>query len=124
MEEVLNIISVPAIVLIVYWVINAIKIATNDSENFKRFIPIVACGSGIILGVVMYFAFPDMIMAQNLIYAIIIGGSSGLAATGTNQIFKQLSKSADTTKTDGTDKTDKTDKSDTSKTADKNDTKK
>jgi len=92
MESLLNIASVPIIVVIVYWTINLLKIATNNSEKFKRFIPIVACGVGIILGVIIFFTIPSMIMAENIFYAIVIGGSSGLAATGTNQVIKQLTK--------------------------------
>ena len=90
MEIFMNVASVPAIVLITYWIIIFLKTAFT-SEKFKTFIPIIACGVGVVLGAIIYFAFPDMIIAQNVIYAIIIGGSSGLAATGTNQVFKQLS---------------------------------
>ncbi len=39
MEGYLNLISVPAIATIVYWVINIIKHAVEENEKFKRFIP-------------------------------------------------------------------------------------
>ncbi len=99
MEQYLNLISVPAIAAVVYWVINLIKYAVGEKEAFKRFIPLIATGLGIICGVVCYFAIPSIIPADNVLVAIIIGGASGLTATGTNQVFKQL------TKTDSDDKT-------------------
>lgn len=46
----LQIISVPVIATIVYWTVNLIKHATNNSEKFKRFIPLVSTGLGAVLG--------------------------------------------------------------------------
>lgn len=95
MEEYLSIISVPAIAAIVYFVINIIKRAVNDSEKFKRFIPLTAAGLGVIFGIVCYYAMPSIIPAENVAVAIVIGGASGLSAAETNQIVKQLNKKAD-----------------------------
>ena len=92
MEQYLELISVPAIAAVVYWIINIIKTAVK-SETFNRFIPLIAAVLGVICGVVCFYAIPSIIPAQNVIVAIIIGGASGLTATGTNQIFKQLTKS-------------------------------
>ena len=39
--EYLELISVPAIATIVYWVMNLIKYAVKDNEKFKRFIPLI-----------------------------------------------------------------------------------
>lgn len=90
--ECLQVISVPAIATIVYWVVNLIKYATNNSESFKRLIPLVSAGLGAVLGIVCYFLIPEIILANNILVAIISGGASGLSATGCNQIFKQLNK--------------------------------
>ena len=90
--ECLQVISVPAIATIVYWVVNLIKYATNNSESFKRLIPLVSAGLGAVLGIMCYFLIPEIILASNILVAIISGGASGLSATGCNQIFKQLSK--------------------------------
>ena len=84
--------SVPIITLLVYWLNELVKQITNNNENFKRFIPIFSTLSGMILGVVVFYAFPSMEIAKNVLYAIGVGGVSGLAATGSNQIFKQLGK--------------------------------
>lgn len=92
MEQYLNIISVPAIAAIVYFVISIIKYAVNGNEKFKRFIPVVAAALGIVLGIVAFYAVPGIIPADNIFTAILIGGASGLTATGANQIIKQLGK--------------------------------
>lgn len=92
MEEYLNLISVPAIAAIVYWVINIIKQAVGEKESFKRFIPLIAAGLGVVCGIICYFAVPSIIPAENVFVAIVIGGASGLTATGTNQLLKQLGK--------------------------------
>jgi hypothetical protein len=42
-----------------------------------------------------------MIPATNAFAAILIGAASGLAATGTNQIFKQMTKKDEEDKSDG-----------------------
>lgn len=90
--EYLELISVPAIAAIVYWVINLIKYAVKGNETFKRFIPLIAAGLGAVLGVVAYYTVPSIIPAANVVVAIVIGGASGLTATGANQIIKQLEK--------------------------------
>ena len=93
--EYLELISVPAIATIVYWVINIIKYAVQENEKFKRFIPLISAALGAILGLVAYYAVPSIIPAANVCVAILIGGASGLTATGTNQIIKQLGKKGD-----------------------------
>lgn len=93
--EYLQLISVPAIATAVYWIIELIKFAVKDNEKFKRWIPLVSAGLGIICGVVCYYALPSIIPAENVVVAIVIGAASGLTATGTNQAIKQLSKKDD-----------------------------
>lgn len=94
MENYLNIVSVPAIATIVYWVINALKYAFKSNEKFLRIVPLVAMALGAVCGVISFYALPSIIPAENLITAIIIGGASGLTATGYNQIIKQLTKAS------------------------------
>jgi|SRR5574344_820966 hypothetical protein len=90
--EYLQIISVPVIATVVYWVVNLIKYATNNNEKFKRCIPLVSAGLGVILGIVCFYALPQIIAAPNIIVAMLSGGASGLSATGCNQVIKQFMK--------------------------------
>ena len=75
--------------------INLIKYAVKENETFKRLIPLISAALGAILGLVAYYAVPSIIPAANVCVAILIGGASGLTATGTNQIIKQLGKKGD-----------------------------
>lgn len=90
--EAFDFITVPIIVTIVYGGITLLKKATGSNEKILRFIPLIAAALGAVLGIVAYFAMPDIIPAGDAFTAILVGGASGLAATGTNQIFKQFSK--------------------------------
>lgn len=41
------------------------------------------------------YLVPGIVPADNVVVAIIVGGASGLTATGVNQIFKQLKDKGD-----------------------------
>ena len=92
MEEAIRALSVPVIVSIVYGCINLYKQLIDGQEKYLRLIPIIAGVIGIVVGIVIYYAYPVALTADNVWQAIIIGGASGLTATGANQIFKQLNK--------------------------------
>ena len=85
-------ITVPVITSIVYAVIDILKTATNKSEKFLRFVPLIACTLGVLFGVIAFYCVPDVLDTTNVFVAIVIGAASGLAATGTNQVVKQLKK--------------------------------
>jgi len=94
----MEIISVPIIASLVYSLIEIYKkIIEKHSiyEKLVRLVPIVSGILGIIAGIVFYFALPQLIPAQDILTAILVGGASGLSATGCNQIFKQLNKDND-----------------------------
>lgn len=60
-------------------------------KDINRFIPIFSLVYGLALGIAGYYT-PNIDMGSNLIEAIFIGLSAGAAATGINQVGKQLSK--------------------------------
>jgi len=89
----MEIICVPAIVAVVYVLIEAYKkMIAKDREKWLNFVPIIATVLGGILGVVIFYIAPQIIIASNVWVALVVGLCSGLSATGTNQIFKQLEK--------------------------------
>ena len=104
MENLLQIISVPVITAVVYGALALYKYAVNGKESLIRLIPVIAVALGVVLGITAFFATPDIIAADNVFTAILIGGASGLAATGTNQIFKQLTKGKEDETDDGSEK--------------------
>jgi hypothetical protein len=90
MENLIQIVSVPVITGIVFGAAELYKKAADGKETLIRLIPIIGAVLGAILGIVAFFAAPDVIAADNIFAAIITGGASGLAATGGHQVIKQL----------------------------------
>lgn len=88
METFMDIAAIPAIATIAFLVAECVKqIPSVD----KAWIPAICGVVGAILGVVALYTSPQLMPATDIISAIAIGIVSGLAATGTHQIFKQLS---------------------------------
>ena len=88
--------TIPAIAAIVYTIIDIVKTAVGGTEKFKRFIPLISCALGAIIGIVTYFCVPGVMETQNVLVAIVLGAASGLSATGTNQAVKQLTSKTKT----------------------------
>ncbi len=84
--------TLPIITAIVYMIVEVYKSVVPEVEKYRKIIPLIAMGSGMLLGILGYFVSPETIPSSNILGAIFIGGCNGLAATGANQIFKQLKK--------------------------------
>ena len=80
--------SVTAIVAICYLIGLAVKAIPNIPDNL---IPVIVGVCGGALGVVGLFVMPEF-PASDILNAIAIGIASGLASTGANQVYKQLTK--------------------------------
>lgn len=79
--------TVLAIVVICYLIGMAVKVSPlND-----KYIPVIVGFCGGILGVVGLYVIPDF-PANDILNAIAVGITSGLASTGVNQIYKQTKK--------------------------------
>lgn len=85
----IGIASVAAITVICYLVGLIVKAVPNMAD---KYIPICCGVAGAVLGLAgLYLGLPDF-PAQDPVTAIAVGIVSGLAATGANQVFKQLGK--------------------------------
>ncbi len=81
--------SVTAITVICY----VIGLAAKNIEKIgDKWIPVIVGASGAVLGVVAFLTGMPDFPAADIITAIAVGVVSGLAATGVNQITKQLAK--------------------------------
>lgn len=78
--------SVAGITVICYLAAQAVKATNLDN----KWLPVICVVLGGILGVVGLYWIPEY-PAQDIITAIAVGIMSGLAATGVNQVYKQLS---------------------------------
>ena len=79
--------GVAAITVIAYLIGSAVKATSLDN----KWIPIICGAAGGILGALAMRIMPDC-PATDYITAVAVGIVSGLAATGVNQIGKQLGK--------------------------------
>ena len=86
----LGIASVAGITIIVYLLGMGIKASGLDN----KWIPFICGVAGAVLGVVGLYYIPDY-PATDVINAIAVGIASGLAATGVNQMFKQITKESE-----------------------------
>ena len=78
--------TVVAITVIVYIIGLIVKATKLDN----KWIPVICGVSGIILGIVaLYTGVPDF-PATDALTAAAVGGASGLAATGIDQVVKQF----------------------------------
>ena len=84
-ENIFGIATIPSIIMICYLAAMAVKTTRLDN----KYIPVICGILGGILGVLAMFLVPDY-PASDYLTAIAVGIVSGLAATGVNQIFKQL----------------------------------
>lgn len=84
----LGIATIAAIVVIAYFVGEIVKRTKLDN----KWIPICCGITGAIFGIIAYvIKMPDMLeVAHDPITALAIGIASGFAATGVNQVYKQL----------------------------------
>lgn len=83
--ELFGIAPVAAITAICYLVGEGVKLSPLDN----KWIPVICGTFGLALGLVGMFIIPDFI-ATDYLTAAAVGAVSGLAATGLNQINKQL----------------------------------
>ena len=79
--------TVLAIVVICYLIGMAVKVSPLDD----KYIPVIVGVCGGILGVIGMYVIPDF-PANDILNAIAVGITSGLASTGVNQIYKQAKK--------------------------------
>ena len=80
--------SVAAITVIAYLVGIGCKAAGSVKDEL---IPVICGCVGAVLGIAGLYLMPDF-QATDAINALAVGIVSGLAATGVNQIYKQLTK--------------------------------
>jgi len=80
--------TVPVIIGACYLVGFVIKLFKNEKLN--DFIPGICVILGTVLGLISFFTIPDIVPANDWLTASVIGGASGLASTGVNQVVKKI----------------------------------
>ena len=83
--EFMGMAAVTAISVIAYLVGEGVKLSPLDN----RWIPVICGLSGGLLGVAAMYTMVEF-PAEDILSALALGIVSGLAATGANQVYKQL----------------------------------
>ncbi|MEG1613053.1 MAG: phage holin family protein [Clostridia bacterium] len=82
----------PIIAIIVYTIVELIKIPFKNKTKLLSIIPLIAGAVGGILGIVAFYVAPTIMPAPTVFHAILNGILSGLSATGSHQIVAQIKK--------------------------------
>lgn len=88
MQNIIETMSLPIIAALTVALFEAFKAATGG--KFNKYIPLLAPVVGAVLGVILFFALPEYILAANAGAAAVLGAISGLSATGAHQVKKQM----------------------------------
>lgn len=83
---------IPGLVILIYVVVEILKKTILKTDKSRRHIPLVCCIVGIITGVTIFCFWPSVMECSNVLEAIAMGGLSGFAATGCNQLYKKYSR--------------------------------
>lgn len=83
--EFMGLAGVTAITIICYLIGEVVKLLPLDN----KWVPVICGVAGAALGYAAMYIMPDF-PAHDLITALAVGIVSGLAATGANQVIKQL----------------------------------
>lgn len=84
----LGVANVAAITMIAYLIGEACKAAEKVPD---KWIPVICGTTGALFGVIGLYVMPTF-PASDIVNALAVGIVSGFAATGINQVVKQLSK--------------------------------
>lgn len=83
--------SIPIIVIICYIIGEIYKVLFKNNKDLYKLIPMILACFGGLLGILIFLTNPEiMLNASNAWTALEIGIVSGVGATGTNQIIKQI----------------------------------
>ena len=85
-----NMANIPFLVIFIYIIVEILKMTCIKDDKHRMVLPLICAVIGAILAVVLYGFFPEAIGATNFFEAATMGASSGLAATGCNQLYKQV----------------------------------
>ena len=86
-------VGIPIIVIICYMIGEAYKLIFKNKNTYK-IIPIITTLAGGVIGVIIYYTNPSVLLnSSDMWTALLLGFISGASSTGGNQIIKQVFKS-------------------------------
>lgn len=82
----------PGLVIATYILVEICKALFLKTDKSRKHIPLIAAIIGVACAIVIFVFWPEMIYCSNVLEAIAMGGMSGFAATGCNQLYKKYAK--------------------------------
>lgn len=79
----------PGLVVIIYIFVEIAKKTFLKSDKSRNTIPLISAILGVVLAVAIFYLAPEIIFCSNVLEAVAMGGMSGFAATGCNQLYKK-----------------------------------
>lgn len=83
---------IPFIMIVVYLIIEFIKVVSKNIESVLRLLPIISAILGACISIAIFYLSPNSSISTNILVCVIDGIFAGLSATGSNQLIKQLNK--------------------------------
>lgn len=84
-------IDIPILVL-TYFIVEIVKRKLLKDDKKRAFLPTIAACTGALLSMLIFIFIPSISTNVNLFNAFASGAISGSAATGSNQIYKQITR--------------------------------
>lgn len=81
-----------ALVIVLYCLAEILKATLLKDESKRALLPIICGLLGALIAVVIYSFSPEVLGCKDYLNAVVVGAISGFAATGANQVYKQLKK--------------------------------
>lgn len=88
------------ILVITYFIVEVVKRKLLKNDKQRGLLPIVAAVTGAVISMAIFVVWPAISTNVNLLNAFASGAISGSAATGSNQIYKQITRFFTVTVTD------------------------
>lgn len=82
----------PMVSVLVYSFMEFYKSIVGNRPKLRALIPLNSMFLGALIGTMLYFFIPNIVLMPDIGTAIIFGAISGLGATGCHQAIKQVSK--------------------------------
>ena len=82
----------PGLVIATYILVEICKALFLKTDKSRKHIPLIAAIIGVACAIVIFIFWPELIYCSNILEAIAMGGMSGFAATGCNQLYKKYTK--------------------------------
>lgn len=80
------------ILVITYFIVEIVKRKLLKSDRQRSMLPIISAATGAIISIIIFVIWPSMSTNVNILNAFASGAISGSAATGSNQIYKQITR--------------------------------